>query len=50
MVPVGVWLDAGSPLHNEGLYEEPVLAGIVSRAENAETAEAVLESLLIVQN
>ena len=49
-VPIAIILEDGSVLHKEGLYEKTVYCGIVSRAENADTAADIIKSLLIVQN
>ena len=49
-VPVGIRVPADSVLTKEGICGPDMLVGIVSRAENADNAAKVLNSLLIVQN
>ncbi|MCR4778655.1 MAG: hypothetical protein K5858_07410 [Lachnospiraceae bacterium] len=48
--PVGIYVKDTEKLTGGGTPKGELLAGIVSRAENAERAGKVLESLLIVQN
>ena len=42
----GVWLRKGSALHEAGYYQDDVLAGIASQAQNLEEALEVLKGLL----
>ena len=48
--PVGIYVKDTEKLTGGGTPKGELLAGIVSRAENADRAGKVLESLLIVQN